>query len=193
MRHLQYPGRSPVAAPNGMASTSHPLSTQAAVRILQEGGNALDAAIAACAVQAVVEPGSTGIGGDCFALYSPAGGDDIVAFNGSGRAPTGLSSEWLLEQGISKIERKTPHSVTVPGAVDAWVQMNRDHGSMDLGQLLAPAIAYAEEGYPVTQRVSTDFAASVGALDDDARAVFTRDGGPIPLGARHSQALLAAT
>ena len=193
MRNLQFPGRSPVAAPNGMASTSHPLSTQAAVRILQDGGNALDAAIAACAVQAVVEPGSTGIGGDCFALYSPGGGDDIVAFNGSGRAPTGLSSEWLLEQGISKIERKTPHSVTVPGAVDAWVQMNRDHGSMDLGQLLAPAIAYAEDGYPVTQRVATDFVANIGALDDDARTVFTRDGGPIPLGARHSQPLLAAT
>ena len=99
MRNLQYPGRSPVAAPNGMASTSHPLSTQAAINILQQGGNALDAAIAACAVQAVVEPASTGVGGDCFAIYSPSGGDSIVAFNGSGRAPSGLSSEWLLEQG----------------------------------------------------------------------------------------------
>ena len=90
MRHLEYPGRSPVAAPNGMAST-HPLSTQAAVRILLDGGNALDAAIAACAVQCVVEPESTGIGGDCFCLYAPAGSaESIVAFNGSGRAPDGL-------------------------------------------------------------------------------------------------------
>ena len=193
MRNLQYPGRSPVAAPNGMASTSHPLSTQAALNILQQGGNALDAAIAACAVQAVVEPASTGVGGDCFALYSPSGGDSIVAFNGSGRAPSGLSSEWLLEQGISKIERQTPHSVTVPGAVDAWVQLNRDHGSMELAQILAPAIAYAEHGYPVTQRVSTDFAASLWALDEDARAVFAHNGEPVPLGARHSQPQLAAT
>ena len=92
MRNLQYPGRSPVVAPNGMASTSHPLSTQAALNILQQGGNALDAAIAACAVQAVVEPASTGVGGDCFALYSPSGGNSLVAFNGSGRAPANFSA-----------------------------------------------------------------------------------------------------
>ena len=95
MRDLQSPGRSPVSAPNGMASTSHPLSTQTAVRILQDGGNAMDAALAACAVQAVVEPQSTGIGGDCFCLYSPGGGDTITAFNGSGRAPKALNSEWI--------------------------------------------------------------------------------------------------
>ena len=194
MRHLEYPGRSPVAAPNGMASTSHPLSTQAAVRILQDGGNALDAAIAACAVQCVVEPESTGIGGDCFCLYAPAGGaDGIVAFNGSGRAPAGLSSESLLAEGIGRIERHSPHAVTVPGAVDAWVQLNRDHGRMPLDQLLAPAIAYARDGYPITQRVARDFAGQVDSLDADARTVFTRDGGPIPLGARHAQPALAAT
>jgi len=97
MRNLQAPGRSPVIAPTAMASTSHPLSTQAAIDILKSGGNALDAAIAAAAVQAVVEPGSTSIGGDCFCLYSPAGSDRPIAFNGSGRAPMGLGSEWLLE------------------------------------------------------------------------------------------------
>lgn len=194
MRHLEYPGRSPVAAPNGMASTSHPLSTQVAVRILQDGGNALDAAIAACAVQCVVEPESTGIGGDCFCLYAPAGGaDGIVAFNGSGRAPAGLSSESLLAEGITRIERHSPHAVTVPGAVDAWVQLNRDHGRMPLDQLLAPAIAYARDGYPITQRVARDFAGQVDSLDADARTVFTRDGGPIPLGARHAQPALATT
>ena len=82
MRNLEMPGRSPVVAPNGMASTSHPLSTQAAIRILQDGGNAMDAALAACAVQAVVEPQSTSIGGDCFCVYAPTGGDEIIAFNG---------------------------------------------------------------------------------------------------------------
>ena len=86
MRSLQRPGRSPVLAPHGMASTSSPLSTQAAVSVLQKGGNALDAAIAASAVQAVVEPQSTSIGGDCFCLYSQAGSDRVIAMNGSGRA-----------------------------------------------------------------------------------------------------------
>jgi len=160
MRHLEYPGRSPVAAPNGMASTSHPLSTQTAITILQDGGNALDAAIAACAVQCVVEPESTGIGGDCFCLYAPSGGDGIIAFNGSGRAPAALSSDRLLESGISQIERRSPHAVTIPGAVDAWTQLNRDYGSMDLARVLAPAIAYARDGYPITQRVARDFASA---------------------------------
>ena len=193
MRNLQIPGRSPVAAPTGMASTSHPLSTQAAIRILQDGGNAMDGALAACAVQAVVEPESTGVGGDCFCLYAPGGGDRIVAFNGSGRAPKGLSSEWLLEQGISQIERQSAHAVTIPGAVDAWVQLNRDHGSLPLDQILAPAISYARNGYPITQRVSVDFAREAANLGAAAAAVFAPGGVPVPLGTRHTQPALAAT
>ena len=193
MRNLQLPGRSPVAAPNGMASTSHPLSSQVAVRILQDGGNALDAALAACAVQAVVEPESTGVGGDCFCLYAPGGGDNIVAFNGSGRAPRALNSEWLLEQGITSIERHSAHAVTIPGAVDAWVQLNRDHGSMPLDRILAPAISYARDGYPITQRVSVDFAREAGNLGAAAAAVFAPGGNPVPLGARHTQPALADT
>ena len=123
------------------------------------------AAIAACAVQCVVEPESTGIGGDCFCLYAPAGSaESIVAFNGSGRAPDGLSSESLLAEGITRIERHSAHAVTVPGAVDAWVQLNRDHGSMPLDRLLLPAIGYARDGYPITQRV-----ARLGILHPDQR------------------------
>ena len=193
MRDLQSPGRSPVSAPNGMASTSHPLSTQAAVRILQDGGNAMDAALAACAVQAVVEPQSTGIGGDCFCLYSPGGGDSITAFNGSGRAPKALNSEWMLEQGMTSIERHSPHAVTLPGAVDAWVQLNRDHGSMPLDRILAAAVGYARDGYPITQRVSADFAREADILNEAGQAVFAPDGKPVPLGARHAQPALAAT
>ena len=103
MRNLQAPGRSPVIAPLGMASTSHSLATEAAVSMLRTGGNAMDAALTACAVQAVVEPGSTGIGGDCFCLYAPAGSENIVAFNGSGRAPLAANVSWFQEQGITKI------------------------------------------------------------------------------------------
>ena len=94
MRNLELPGRSPVYATHGMACTSHPLSSQAAVEVLKSGGNALDAAIAACAVQCVVEPESTGIGGDCFCLYWPAGAEKPVAFNGSGRAPREATAAW---------------------------------------------------------------------------------------------------
>lgn len=193
MRNLQYPGRSPVSAPHGMASTSHPLSTQTAIAVLQAGGNAMDAALAAAAVQCVVEPGSTGIGGDCFCLYAPHDSEDVIAFNGSGRAPAGLSAAYLLAQGITQIERTSPHAVTVPGAVDGWVQLNHDHGQMPLSKILQPAIDYAANGYPVGQRVAFDASRNIDVLDADAAAVFAPDGQAFTMGERHQQPALART
>ena len=122
MRNLFLPGRSTVHAPNAMAATSHPLSTSTALQILLSGGNAIDAAVAAVAVQCVVEPQSTSIGGDCFCLYSPKG-QKVIAYNGSGTAPKAAEVDWYIKKGITSIEQQTPHSVTVPGAVDAWCRL----------------------------------------------------------------------
>ncbi|MDP6786236.1 MAG: gamma-glutamyltransferase [Rhodospirillales bacterium] len=149
-----------------MAATSHPLATLTATNVLQDGGNAIDAAVAACAVQCVVEPASTGIGGDCFVLYAPAGGG-VIAYNGSGRAPALATPEWYADRGITEIEVTSPHAVTVPGAVDAWACLIEDHGTMDLGALLRPAIAFARDGFPVSSRVAHDWAANVGHLSHD--------------------------
>ena len=195
MRNLELPGRSPVHALDGMAATSNPLSTMTAVRVLQEGGNAMDAAIAACAVQCVVEPQSTGIGGDCFCLYAPGGSDAVVGYNGSGRAPAAASAEWYAAQGIAEIGLHTAHAVTIPGAVDAWSALLAEHGSWDMARVLAPAVGYARDGYPVHQRVAADLADSVAELNTDANAaaLFLPGGKPMSYGTRHAQPALAAT
>lgn len=193
MRNLELPGRSPVHATHGMACTSHPLASEAAIDILKRGGNALDAAVAACAVQCIVEPESTGVGGDCFCLYAPRGGAEVIAFNGSGRAPMAADADWYRSRGITQIERRSPHAVTVPGAVDAWDRLIADHGTMALADLLRPAIAYAREGYPIASRVAFDFANEAAILSDNAARVFLADGKPPRVGSLHRQPLLAKT
>ncbi len=195
MRDLELPGRSPAHSRNGMASTSHTLSTATALKVLQDGGNALDAAVAACAVQCVVEPESTGIGGDCFCLYSKEGSTEIIGYNGSGRAPGAATAQWYAENGITSIERQSPHSVTIPGAIDAWDRLIADHGTKPLAELLQPAIDLARNGYPVSSRVSVDFAAQTGNLknDENAAAVFLKDGKTPARGSMHHQPALADT
>ena len=155
-RDFMVPGRPVAVGDRGMAATSHPASTLAAVDILRAGGNAIDAAIAAVAVQAVVDPHMTGIGGDCFAIYAPAGGK-MVALNGSGRAPAKAELGLLLGQGLTAIAPDSPHAVTVPGAIDAWCRLVEDHGSKSLEEIFAPAIRAAEEGFVVTPRVALDW------------------------------------
>lgn len=195
MRNFELPGRSPVVSTGGMAATSHPLSTLAAIDVLQDGGNALDAAIAACGVQCVVEPASTGIGGDCFALYAPGGGAGVVAYNGSGRAPAAATADWYAQHGISALERQSPHAVTVPGAVEAWERLAADYGRWELDRLLQPAIRLAREGYAIAPRVHRDFSELQPILERDpgSRAVFLPNGHPPPVGSRHCQPRLADT
>ncbi|WP_226627295.1 gamma-glutamyltransferase family protein [Alloyangia pacifica] len=180
-------------ASQAMIATSHPLSTAAGLEILSTGGSAVDAAIAAVAVQCVVDPLMTGIGGDCFALYAPKGGA-VKALNGSGRAPAAASIAALKEAGLTgEIPQTSPHAVTIPGAISAWCLLHADHGTMPLAKLFARAIGYAENGYAVTPRVAQDWAeeAALIAGDEHAAKVFLPNGLAPHAGERHAQPLLA--
>lgn len=150
-------GRSVVRAMNGMVATSQPLASAAGLRILQQGGNAIDAAIAAAAVLCVVEPMMVSPGGDLFALIWDAKKKELKALNASGRAPKAISLDELKKRGITKKPEHGIHTVTVPGAVDGWATLLQSHGTMTLAQVLQPAIEYAERGFPVTEIIATDW------------------------------------
>ncbi len=157
MRNFHLAGRSTVHALNGMVATSHPLAALTAIEVLKDGGTAADAAVAACALLGVLEPQSTGIGGDCFALVQPKGEGKIVSYNGSGRAPKAATAEWYMERKMYAIPTTGVHSVSVPGAIDAWATILRDHGKFGLDRLLQPAIKAAEDGYIVAPRIAFDW------------------------------------
>ena len=177
-RDFQAPGRSLVYAANGLCATSHPLAAWVAVDMLRAGGNAVDAAIAAAVLLGFCEPQMTGLGGDCFALVKPAGSEEILGLNGSGRAPAALDVEALRADGQTAMPTHTADAVTLPGAVDAFCRLAADHGRLGLAACLAPAIRYAEEGVPVAPRVALDWAAAAGSLRGDARDFFLFDGQP---------------
>ena len=138
MRKIYEKGRSNIVANNAMVATSQPLSSQEAINILRIGGNAVDAAIAASAVLSVVEPGSTGIGGDCFAIVKMEH-NNPVSFNGSGINPKNADLDYFKKNKIDKIGLLSPHSVTIPGAVDAWYEMHKKFGKLDFEQLFKTA------------------------------------------------------
>jgi gamma-glutamyltranspeptidase / glutathione hydrolase len=176
MRDFHLPGRSATYALNGMAATSHPLASLTAIETLKAGGSAVDAALAAAFVLGLAEPQMTGIGGDCFALIKPAGSEDVLALNGSGRAPGGLSAAELRAAGHTKMPLRGIHSVTLPGAIDAFCRLHEDHGRLALDRILAPAITYAEDGIPVAPRVAFDWAEDIDALQGHAREVYSLSG-----------------
>lgn len=143
--------RSMVTARRGMVAASNPLASQAGLAILRQGGNAADAAIAAASVMNVVAPASTGIGGDCFALYYDAKSGTVSALNGSGRAPAELSIDILVREGhTGDMPERSVHAVTVPGAAQGWHDLLERFGTMTLGDVLQDAIHYAETGYAVS-------------------------------------------
>jgi gamma-glutamyltranspeptidase/glutathione hydrolase len=193
-RDFMVPGRSLAVGDRGMAATSHPAATLAAVDILRAGGNAVDAAIAAMALQGVVDPHMTGIGGDCFAIFAPASGE-VVAINGSGRAPAKAELDWFRQRSITEIPDDSPLSVTVPGAVDAWCKLAADHGTKPLDEVLAPAIRAAEDGFVVTPRAAWDWATFAHRIEkyQTGVPVYLPGGAPPGVGGKLSHPALGAT
>jgi gamma-glutamyltranspeptidase/glutathione hydrolase len=157
--------RSPVYSLAGMVATTQPLAVAAGLKILSEGGNAADAAVATAAALNVTEPTSTGLGGDCFALFYEAATGQITALNGSGRAPAALSLDRLNNEGFQgELPPYHPYTITVPGACAGWCDLVACHGQLALQQILAPAIKLAEEGFPVSSITSHYWNNSAGRL-----------------------------
>ena len=175
MRDFHFPGRSPVLATSGMCATSHPLAAQTAIETLKAGGNAMDAAIAGAVLLGICEPQMTGIGGDCFVLWSDASGK-INALNGSGRAPAALDAAELRAAGDTVVAIQSPHAVTIPGAIDAFCTLSDRVGTLGLDRILAPAIHYAEHGVPVADRVAFDWVRDAEVLQGVARDHYLVDG-----------------
>jgi gamma-glutamyltranspeptidase / glutathione hydrolase len=182
MRDFHMPGRSEVLATNGMCATSHPLGAQVAIDTLKRGGNAMDAAIAGALVLGICEPQMTGIGGDCFVLYSDPKSGKVHALNGSGHAPAGASADRLRDTGHSAIPLTSPDAVTIPRAIDAFCHLSETVGTLGLDAILQPAIHYAEHGVPVAARVAFDWANDADTLQGSARAKYLSNGAPFQRG-----------
>ena len=178
MRNFHLPGRSAVIATNGICATSHPLAARTAVDVMAQGGNAVDAALAAAFMLNICEPQMTGLGGDCFVLIKPAGQERIIALNGSGRAPAGLDPEALRAKGHDAMPIRDVAAVTIPGAVDAFCRLSDDWGSWELARVLDPAIRAADQGVPVAERTAADWAiaAREGYLSGHAREIYLQNG-----------------
>jgi len=158
--------RSEVIAQHGMAATSHPLATQAALDILKSGGNAIDAAIAANACLGLMEPTGNGIGGDLFAIVWDVKTQKLYGLNASGRSPYDLTREYFLENGYTSIPARGPLPVSVPGCVDGWFELHNKFGTLGMDKVLAPAIEYARNGFPLTEIIADDWKANANVLKD---------------------------
>ena len=187
--------RSEVIARNGMAATSQPLATQAALDILKKGGNAIDAAIAANAVLGVVEPTGSGIGGDLFAIIWSVERGKLYGLNASGRSPRSLKLEYFKENGFEFIPSYGPLPVSVPGCVDGWFEMHEMLGKLTMKDILQPAINYARDGFPVTEIIAADLARGTELLKEypNIKEVYMPDGKAPSKGEVFKNPLLALT
>jgi gamma-glutamyltranspeptidase/glutathione hydrolase len=179
-------GRPTTLAFNGMIATPHALASAAGLAVLQEGGSAADAVIAANAVLTVIYPDQTAIGGDCFALYHEASSGEVHALNGSGRSPKAADREALRAAGHRTHPRRGIHAVTVPGTIDAWHSLHARFGRLDMERLLKPAIGYARDGFPLSPNVHESLRRAVDNPDfnESWRAVYLPGVTPAPAGSR---------
>ncbi len=179
---LPIAGRSTVYAPHGVIATSQPLASAAGLRVLEAGGNAFDAAIAASAVLSLVEPHMTGPGGDLFALFWSADEERLVGLDATGRAGTHSTPDRIRADGFDRMPGSGPHAVTVPGAIAGWAALNERYGSMPLADILERAIDLAENGFPVSPIIAGQWAGQLQKLEADpgAAATYLIDGGRAP-------------
>lgn len=187
--------RSVVHAKNGMVATSQPLASTAGLRILRQGGNAFDAAVATSAALAVVEPESTGLGGDMFALTYNQKDKKVRALNGSGRAPAKATRDYFLSEGYEEMPETGILSVTTPGVVDGWSEILANHGTMTFAQVLQPAIEYAEKGFPVSNIIAAQWKRVESLLreNENAASTYLLDGQAPAEGTLFKQPQLAKT
>jgi gamma-glutamyltranspeptidase/glutathione hydrolase len=160
-------------ARNGIIATSQPLASAAGLRVMQQGGNAIDAAVAAAAVLAVVEPTMNGIGGDLFAIVYDARTKTVRALNASGRAPAAATPEEFRRRKLQSIPYRGELSVSVPGVVDGWNELLTKHGTITLAKALEPAIGYAKDGYAVSEIIAHQWKQVEGTLSRDPAAAST--------------------
>jgi gamma-glutamyltranspeptidase/glutathione hydrolase len=188
-------GRSVVRAGQGMVASSQPLASQVGLEILKRGGNAVDAAIATAAMLNVTEPNMTGVGGDAFMMIYSSKTKKLEALNASGRAPRALNLEHFTSKKVTQMPTSGMETITVPGAFDGWVTLLEKHGTMTLADLLAPAIGYAENGFPIMEKISADWAPEVPKLKANpaAAATYLVDGGAPAPGTIFVQKNLART
>ncbi len=187
--------RSEVIAPHGMAATSQPLATQIALDILKAGGSAADAAIAANAALGLMEPTGCGIGGDLFAIVWDAEKQELTGLNASGRSPLLLDLQYFKDQGLDTIPPRGPLPVSVPGTVDGWFELHGKYGRLPMVEVLAPAISYATDGFPVSEYIAYGWARNAEYLKDfpGFADTFMPDGKPPGKGQLFKNPRLAST
>ena len=188
-------GRAVVRATQGMVASSQPLASQVGIDILKRGGNAVDAAIAVAATLNVTEPNMTGIGGDCFAMVYLAKSKKLEALNASGRCPRALTLDHFTAKKITQMPLSGMETITVPGAFDGWITLLEKYGTMKFADLMGPAISYAENGFPVMEKIAEDWAPEIAKLKQDpaAAATYLVNGGAPNPGTIFAQKNLART